>query len=1149
MAEREALEKEIEELQNLIMDHKRVHGDAPSSSAQWFSSRCSQGRGRGSNQCYFQSYSGQHQPHTLRPTSHWRRTYSLNNNTTGGHGKAGSQFSDPNLNKTRQAKLVASGTCCYSLVGSQKPAGKGLAETQIYKNSTTPSHNASGSVASPESSRPPSNSANRTVLKLTRTKSGNVDLAKSASSVASRQFGLERNIKLHAASQSASDLVSCSGTVSVSSSKEPSAFNKRQTLALSHMKSHVTSINLTNKTVIMAPSYTSAHPPAALACFSAASNLKHKNGAAAAQVSAACSSPKRSRFIWVKCEGTGTSQPKPAVCPAMRPPSSSLASAAPTAVANIKQVIGSNKKPHRRPGLCQGTPKTSAYSWVASSCSMGTVAKAASLGKLPHKPPKALKLPCKMGKDGLEGAKKIAFAPLMAPKRAKAGGGSTASQVNHGSRYRWKAAPQSSSMGVCASTPKFSRKTSVYQWTARKQDRDSSPGPLSSGLQHSPSTASPSGGGVKLRNRAMINRKSSSSSLTPERRSSLSMVTVSSRYSLRRRTHTPGKPPTSGRRGQAKALVSYGRHKLRLSFSSPTLAAWSPRTALWLFSVLWCDVHGVPLVKAGTRIRRALRPDGPVGWFVRASLAHLPYVPGFSPASCPLPSVTWTLFGMRWFGVCCHNYCTMQMADKAKAELSDITEHAIGQWTSGAVLSAVSHLSLIRPLPPSVSAAAVCLSAAGSPSSLLGHSSMSSSHEPLKEPVTFDQWSTVTVKNILFFFSPLLSVRSPTYLRVIKTRYKIDTRRTHIQHHNPALTYRLKRIQSARWVSITTSVICGRLWIPGQRTPQCFQYKISPLDFKKCFTKITALFVFRNLLHSRVRTPPDRQWRGRDMRWIGGALYRVSANKLSRTHTTSTPSYRSGKGICVFICVYMRFRAVQRSLAIIRQARQKKQQARHYCMYYNRFGKCNRGNACPYIHDPEKVAVCTRFLRGTCKQTDGTCPFSHKVSKEKMPVCSYFLKGICSNSSCPYSHVYVSHKAAVCQDFIRGYCPQGEKCKKKHTLVCPEFSSTGVCPRGSQCKLQHRQKDKRLRSSLSASPPKRARTRDMAKRTEAGSAEAAQATEGAECSGPAKLPSFISLSSSPDPPESSERPTCPPISGQEATGKKLHIKPRFSSLN
>ncbi len=54
-------------------------------------------------------------------------------------------------------------------------------------------------------------------------------------------------------------------------------------------------------------------------------------------------------------------------------------------------------------------------------------------------------------------------------------------------------------------------------------------------------------------------------------------------------------------------------------------------------------------------------------------------------------------------------------------------------------------------------------------------------------------------------------------------------------------------------------------------------------------------------------------------------------------------------------------RAVQKSLAIIRQAKQKKQKAKQYCMYYNRFGKCNHGDACPYIHDPDKVAVCTRY--------------------------------------------------------------------------------------------------------------------------------------------------------------------------------------------
>ncbi|XP_032772889.1 zinc finger CCCH domain-containing protein 3-like [Rattus rattus] len=138
-------------------------------------------------------------------------------------------------------------------------------------------------------------------------------------------------------------------------------------------------------------------------------------------------------------------------------------------------------------------------------------------------------------------------------------------------------------------------------------------------------------------------------------------------------------------------------------------------------------------------------------------------------------------------------------------------------------------------------------------------------------------------------------------------------------------------------------------------------------------------------------------------------------------------------------------------------------------MYYNRFGRCNRGECCPYIHDPEKVAVCTRFVRGTCKKTDGSCPFSHHVSKEKMPVCSYFLKGICSNSNCPYSHVYVSRKAEVCGDFLKGYCPLGAKCKKKHTLLCPDFARRGVCPRGTQCQLLHRNQKRHGRRT--AAPP------------------------------------------------------------------------------
>uniref|UniRef100_H3CGM7 Zinc finger CCCH domain-containing protein 3 n=1 Tax=Tetraodon nigroviridis TaxID=99883 RepID=H3CGM7_TETNG len=153
-------------------------------------------------------------------------------------------------------------------------------------------------------------------------------------------------------------------------------------------------------------------------------------------------------------------------------------------------------------------------------------------------------------------------------------------------------------------------------------------------------------------------------------------------------------------------------------------------------------------------------------------------------------------------------------------------------------------------------------------------------------------------------------------------------------------------------------------------------------------------------------------------------------------------------------------------------------------MYYNRFGKCNRGNTCPYIHDPDKVAVCTRFLRGTCKKAKGICPFSHKVAKEKMPVCSYFLKGICNNNDCPYSHVYVSHKAEVCEDFVKGYCPEGEKCKKKHTLVCPDFSKMGSCPQGARCKLHHWQRAQRSSARPAAPlPDQRGRSREPASRS------------------------------------------------------------------
>uniref|UniRef100_A0A8C8W9D7 Zinc finger CCCH domain-containing protein 3 n=1 Tax=Panthera leo TaxID=9689 RepID=A0A8C8W9D7_PANLE len=248
------------------------------------------------------------------------------------------------------------------------------------------------------------------------------------------------------------------------------------------------------------------------------------------------------------------------------------------------------------------------------------------------------------------------------------------------------------------------------------------------------------------------------------------------------------------------------------------------------------------------------------------------------------------------------------------------------------------------------------------------------------------------------------------------------------------------------------------------------------------------LSLSRSLVLNRLRptagggkaqaSPP--RWRNKGYRCIGGVLYKVSANKLSKTSGrpggdgATRPLQRTGRLDPASSCSRsLASRAVQRSLAIVRQARQRRRkQQQEYCMYYNRFGRCNHGEHCPYIHDPDKVAVCTRFLRGTCKKTDGTCPFSHHVSKEKMPVCSYFLKGICSNSNCPYSHVYVSRKAEVCTDFLKGYCPLGAKCKKKHTLLCPDFSA-GLCPAASTscCKPRAQQRTNRSRTSPAGRPP------------------------------------------------------------------------------
>ncbi|XP_021895300.1 uncharacterized protein LOC110812756 isoform X2 [Carica papaya] len=127
---------------------------------------------------------------------------------------------------------------------------------------------------------------------------------------------------------------------------------------------------------------------------------------------------------------------------------------------------------------------------------------------------------------------------------------------------------------------------------------------------------------------------------------------------------------------------------------------------------------------------------------------------------------------------------------------------------------------------------------------------------------------------------------------------------------------------------------------------------------------------------------------------------------------------------------------------------------RKYCQFFTRFGECNKDDGkCPYIHDPSKIAVCTKFLNGLCSNSN--CKLTHKVIPERMPDCSYFLQGLCTNTNCPYRHVHVNPNAPACEAFLRGYCADGNECRKKHSYVCPAFEATGSCPQGSKCKLHH----------------------------------------------------------------------------------------------
>ncbi|KAF1912298.1 hypothetical protein BDU57DRAFT_522498 [Ampelomyces quisqualis] len=140
------------------------------------------------------------------------------------------------------------------------------------------------------------------------------------------------------------------------------------------------------------------------------------------------------------------------------------------------------------------------------------------------------------------------------------------------------------------------------------------------------------------------------------------------------------------------------------------------------------------------------------------------------------------------------------------------------------------------------------------------------------------------------------------------------------------------------------------------------------------------------------------------------------------------------------------------------------------CPAFTMTGVCSR-HGCRHLHDPDKLAICKRWLfKGICPKGD-SCPLSHDSSAHNAPTCQHFQEGRCNNDNCRFSHVRVNPAALNCEAFgLLGYCEKGTECSELHAHECPQFSNTGVCPFGDKCRLGHVYRAARMRKAARVSP-------------------------------------------------------------------------------
>ncbi|RMZ66586.1 transcription initiation factor TFIID subunit 7 [Pyrenophora seminiperda CCB06] len=141
------------------------------------------------------------------------------------------------------------------------------------------------------------------------------------------------------------------------------------------------------------------------------------------------------------------------------------------------------------------------------------------------------------------------------------------------------------------------------------------------------------------------------------------------------------------------------------------------------------------------------------------------------------------------------------------------------------------------------------------------------------------------------------------------------------------------------------------------------------------------------------------------------------------------------------------------------------------CSRFTSTGVCS--GKCSYIHDPDKLAACKRWLyKGDCTLGQ-LCSLSHDISPHNAPTCIHFQAGLCNNEDCHFAHVRINPAARNCEAFgTLGYCEKGDTCPELHANECPTFANTGECRFGDGCRYGHVRRAARMRTTTRLPSPK-----------------------------------------------------------------------------